>query len=282
MPIGVLIGRTGALIMRTMKLLASCLVMGAMAFSAAAQDEKPADPKPAQPPAGERPPGEAPRPRMAAPALSPEKAKAAWEAQAKGVAGGLSLDETKTAAVVKAYTDARTSFSQANEKLMKERRDAGEGAGPQAAADYRKKAEEMLKSEREKFEKALTAASLTTEQTAKAMESLGTFNRQWDLFTDTILGFNLDAKKGAEAAKALEEYVIARGKQVASEDREAARASMQEARRKMLETMKGILTEEQNKTFTAVANGGRPGGGGGGGGEEPAPRRRPGGGGGGG
>ncbi|CAG0977711.1 hypothetical protein PHYC_01594 [Phycisphaerales bacterium] len=270
--------------MRTMKLFASCLVMGALALSAVAQPEKPASDRPSQPPAGDRPPGDAPRPRMGMPALSPEKAKAAWEAQAKGVAAGLGLDETKTNAVVKAYTDSRVSHNQATEKLRKERRDAGGGGGggPDAMADMRKKAEEMLKGEREKLEKAL-AASLSAEQVTKAMEPLGTFNPQWDVLTDTVSGFGLDSTKAADASKALQEYVVAMGKGRNSEDRDAARAAMQEARKSMLETMKGLLTEEQNKKFTAAVNGGRGRGDGpgpGGGGEDPAPRRRPGSGGG--
>ncbi|GJQ29905.1 MAG: hypothetical protein HBSAPP03_17890 [Phycisphaerae bacterium] len=275
--------------MKSVHVLALSLIVGGISLSALAQNERPGQPgnRPAgqpdrQPREGGPPPREG-GPRMGMPALPAEKAKAAWSAQAKGVAAGLTLDAEKAGSLVKAYVEARQANTEATDKIRKEiaeRREKDEEARA-GIADLQKQLLEVARSSRENFEKAI-AGFLAAEQVTKAMASLGTFNRQWDIMTDTVLGFSLDATKGGEAAKAMQTYVEAMG---AGRPRdggtpgEGAPANIGNARRDLMDTMKGILTEAQFKTFEeSLGMGGRRGGGGGG--QDGEPRRRPGGGGG--
>jgi hypothetical protein len=220
--------------------------------------------------------------------LSPEKAKAAWELQAKTVAAAVGANADQTKGVVKAYSDARTSLSAATEKLRAEAMKANEGGGQPDRAAMREKIAEVTTAERAKLEKAL-AGSLSAEQTKKAMVSLGGFNVGWDSMTDTLAGFNLEPKKLDDAMKATNEYFIAIAKARDSADQEALRTTMQESRQKLNDTMKKLLTEEQFGKFEASTGGrgrggqgggqGGPGGQGGGGAGGRPPRRGNGGGG---
>lgn len=265
--------------MKTTHALVTCLVLGATALNAAAQSAAP-DAKPQQP-APDRPSGAQPGPRGdggRGGALTPEKSKAAWEAQAKGVGAVLGLDESKITSLTKAYVEARTSHNAANAKLREEMADRrGEAGGPEGMAEIQKKMEDMNKAEREKFEKSL-AGTLTTEQAATAMQTLGGFNVMWDRMTDAVSGFGLDAAKSLDAQKAMQAYVTAMSK-ARTGDREAMRTIMQEARAKLTESMKGILNAEQFAKFEPSMGGMRRQPGGPDGGGEPTPRR-PGGGGG--
>lgn len=284
--------------MRALKLLACCVVVGGMSMTVLGQETKPGGDRPARPARGERPEG-AGQPREA---LSAEKTKAAWELQATGVAKRLTLKDDQVKAVVKAYTEARTSHNTAAEKLReelankasegnkdekKDKKDAkpegkpdakpdGEkrpgGAGGRAGMrpEAAKKMEELNTAEREKLQKAL-GATLTTEQTTKAVASLGTFSRQWDTMADAIAGFKLEAAKQQTALEAIEDFVVAQGKaRTTSEgDRDAVRTAMKESREKLAESLKKVLSEEQVKTFEesmrgAMRGAGGPGGPGGG------------------
>ncbi len=241
------------------------LVAGCLGSSAIAQ-EKPAgqpDAKPGQPGGGGAGGGGgAPRGRGGGgmlPPLAPEKAKAAWEAQAKHVASGLGLDAPKTAALSKAYAEARTSHTEAGEKLRTEAmKTVQDGARPDVAA-MQKKLDELNASEREKLQKAI-AATVTAEQATKAMATLGTFSRQWDVMTDAMIGFKLETAKEAGAYKAMDDFVIASEKLRTSDDREARRTGMTEARKKLGEAMKAVLSEEQFKKFETLLPGGGRGG----------------------
>ncbi|MBC7773651.1 MAG: hypothetical protein H7210_14245 [Pyrinomonadaceae bacterium] len=262
--------------MRALKVLACCVVVGGMSMTVLGQEKGPGGDRPARLERPARPDG-GPGPREP---LSAEQSKAAWELQATGVAKRLSLKDEQVKAVVKAYSDARTSHQTASDKLRDElisklsegnkdekkdnkdakpdgeKRPGGRGAGF-GAADM-KAMEDMNKAEREKLEKAL-ASTLSTEQTAKAVASLGTFNRQWDNLTNAIVGFKLEAAKQQTALDALENFVVAQGKTraIAAEgDREATRTAMQEARQKLSESLKTVLSEDQAKTFEESMRGG--------------------------
>lgn len=280
--------------MQTWKVLVSCLALGT-AGVAMAQDkpqEKPKDQPPAraQPPAGERPardrqPGQGGGQQRQA--LAPEKAKAAQELEAKGVAKRLNLNDDQTKALVKAYTDARASFTEANTKFMEEQRKAMEDGADRS--EMAQKRQDMMKKEREKFTKAVTTA-ISGDVATKVGNSLGSFNGQWDRFVDTIAGFNLEAAKQQDALNAVEDFVVAQTKARESAgdgtDRESQMAAMRETRTKLTDALKKVLSEEQmGKIQPMLGGGGRqgggPGGGGGEGGDQPR-RRRPGGGDGGG
>lgn len=263
------------------KMIVASIAVGSIGLTASAQnapskDKQPPPPSEKQPPPGDKPPPPRAREGMGPrEPLSPEKSKAAWAAQAKGVSARLGLDETKSAAVVKAYTEARQSQGDAADKLRKDAMEKRQEGGGEAFAEIQKKIDELNKTEREKFEKALSS-SLSADQTSKASASLGLFNRQWDVLTDTVLGFNLDAKKSSDAANAVEDYVVSFSKVrpgQPNEDRAAARTAMQEARKKLSDTMKAMLTEDQFKKFEGAMAGGMraPGPRGGGQGGDHAP-----------
>lgn len=281
--------------MKSARVLVSCLVLGC-GFAAVAQDSQP-DAQPAKQPAaqpGGQPGGPGPRGpregggRMAPALLTAEQSAAAWKFQSEGVAASLGLDSEKTATLAKTYHDARASNLETTEKLRKEiaeKREQGE-EGRAAIGELQQKLLEAARTSRESFEKAL-AGVLTPEQVTKAMSSLGTFNRQWDVMSDAVLGFKLDAAKQAEATKAMQTYVesMNAGRRGAGPG-EGAGPNMAEARAALTDAMKKVLSDEQFGKFQAATGmGGRRGGGqggggqgGGGGGGEGEPRRRPGGG----
>ncbi|MCC6677097.1 MAG: hypothetical protein IT436_08130 [Phycisphaerales bacterium] len=259
--------------MNTWRSLLCTVIVGGLAFSAAGQNSAPQkQPANNPPPAADTPqPGNAGGPRgpRAMTTLSPEKAKAAWELQASGVAKHLGLDADKTKSLTKAYIEARESHTAASDKLrqeaMEKMRDAGND--PQAArgADMMKAMEDLNTAERAKFEKAL-AGTLNPDQTTKALASLGSFNRQWDTMVDNFAGFGLEPAKQQEGLQAIEQYVVAAAA-ARTGDRDTMRTAMQEARTKLLDSMKKILSDEQFAKFEAsFAPGGRGGPGGPGGG----------------
>ncbi len=269
--------------MKTVRALAACCVVAGVGMSVLAQDTKPAEKPAGQPREG----GPAPREggqRMAAPVLSAEKSKIAWKAQAEGVAASLTLDAEKTAALVKAYDEARGANLESTEKLRKqiaEKREQGE-EGRAGIEELRNQLLEVGKTSRENIEKAF-GAILTPEQVTKAMSSLGTFNRQWDIMTDSVLGFSLDSAKNAEATKAMQKFVETMSNARREPGQQGGGGGMGEARNTLMDSMKKLLSEEQFGKFQAATGmGGRRGGEGqpppGGG--EGEPRRRPGGGGG--
>lgn len=262
--------------MRMFKVAFACLAVGLMCLPATAQEgQPPADPG-ARPPGarGERGPG-----GMRGPMLTPEKAKAAWEVQAKHVAKGLTLSDDNAAKTVKAYVDARESHRAALEKARQEAMDKARSAAEEgkdndadardaarnAGAEMQKVITEALKAEQTKFEASIKKF-LTADQATKVMASLGTFNPTWDNMADALIGFNLDSAKNDQALSTVETYVIAVGKVHDSDDREAARTATQEARKQLSDAMKGILSEEQFGKFQRTMVSGRgPGRGGPGG-----------------
>ena len=271
--------------MRKLSLVASCIVVGAAGLSAMGQDA---------PRRGNRPDGERPAERGGQPGerrgmgggmqqLSPEKAKAAWELAATGVAKRLGLNEEQTKGVVKAYVDARTSQGAAQQKMrdeMMRSRENDEGGDMRARGEeMMKKMDEMNKSEREKLTKALSDA-VGPETAGSAAASLGLFAPNWDRMVDALGEFKLEAKKQQDALNAVETFIVAQSKMGRDMEREERQEAMRTNREKLLGALKPVLSEEQMKKFEQSTGPGRgrggEGGGGGGGG------RRGGGGGGGG
>ena len=214
--------------MRKLSVLISCVAVGAMGLSALAQDKKPD-----QPPAGDRQPrGNRPGGPggggMMRGQLPPERAKAAWEAEATGVAKHAGLNEAQTKSLVAAYTAARESHAESMQKLMKEVRDAAEGNERPDPQAMQEKMQGLNKAEKEKFQKAV-GATLSADQAAKVLASLGSFNGQWDRWVDALGEFKLDPAKNQQAMDALETFVLASEKARAG-DRETMRESMQAAR----------------------------------------------------
>jgi hypothetical protein len=215
--------------------------------------------------------------------LAPEKAKAAWEAQAKGVSKRLSLSDDQAKAVTKAYVEARESYGAAAKKLRDETREKlrDENTDRREVATKQMEAmRDLEKSEKAKLEKALSS-TLSAEQTTKALGAMGTFSAQWDLMVNTLTGFNLEAGKLQSTLDTVETFVAtqtaALRDQPQTGDREKAREQARERREKLLEQLKPSLSAEQLKTFeeTALRGGGRggPGGPGGEGGDGERPRR---------
>ena len=260
--------------MRKLSVLISCVAVGAMGLSALAQDKKPD-----QPPAGDRQPrGNRPGGPggggMMRGQLPPERAKAAWEAEATGVAKHAGLNEAQTKSLVAAYTAARESHAESMQKLMKEVRDAAEGNERPDPQAMQEKMQGLNKAEKEKFQKAV-GATLSADQAAKVLASLGSFNGQWDRWVDALGEFKLDPAKNQQAMDALETFVLASEKARAG-DRETMRESMQAARESLNESMKKILNDEQFQKFeSSMGRGGQRGGGPGGQDGGQPQRRRP-------
>lgn len=264
------------------KLTVPVLSLGMLAMPALAQDE----------PGNAPPPGDAPRQRPprgdgAPPGgpggpggergmqrqgpLSPEKAKAAWEWEVKGVAKSLGLTPEQTTKVIAAYTEARTSNNDAMEKMrndMREKAQAaaqGDGGAPEdraaMAAEMQKTVNEARKADADKLSAAL-AKDLSADQVTKAMKSLGSFNPSWDNMVNSIAEFKLGDEKTYQALTPIEAYVIAVDKVRDSTDPEARRTAMTEARDSLTDSMKKILDEEQMGKFQrSIMGGGRMGGG---------------------
>ncbi|MBX3357302.1 MAG: hypothetical protein KF745_02630 [Phycisphaeraceae bacterium] len=218
-------------------------------------------------------------------AMSPEKAKAAWELEAQSVAKKLGLSENETAALVKAYTQARESHNAATQALRERAREGGGGEGGDEGGRGRmregmRELQELNAAERTKLEKSL-GSSLSPEQTQKAVAVLGTFNRRWDQMVDTIAGFNLEGAKRDQALDAIEEFVTAQAKAMPGPganrediDPEALRKTMQESRQNLTTALKPVLSEDQMKQFETMLNPRGMGGRGEAQGEDNAPPRR--------
>ncbi|MBS0188102.1 MAG: hypothetical protein JSS51_08530 [Planctomycetes bacterium] len=273
------------------------LAIGILSAGALAQDQQPTRGGQRQPggPGGGGPGGGGPG-GFGGRQLSPDKAKSAWSMQATGVASRLGLNADQTKAVVSAYVAAREAQNAEAEKFREEAMKAREnGGGPDGMRDMMKKMEEINASERDKLQKALTAA-IGADATGKAMPSLGAFSRQWDNLVDVFSTFQLDAAKQQQGLNAIEEFATTSaaaqararanrgndggqggpgGPGAGGGDREAMRAAAQESRQKLMDALKPILNKEQMTKVEESLPGG-------GGGRGPGGGRRGGGAGGGG
>lgn len=195
-------------------------------------------------------------PELAAAAPS---AEAAWAPQAETVAQTLELSPEVTAKLVAAYKAARES----QQAAMRARREQAPGGGRGGFEAM----QEVNTAERAKLETALKEF-LTPEQTAKALASLGTFNRRWDMMTLTLAGMNLDAKAMAEAMKTVAAFAAESGAAIqaasGAEGWAAAREKNQKLREQLDVDLAKILSAEQMAEWKAAmvrrGGGGRPGG----------------------
>lgn len=265
----------------------ACLALGAFSMSAVAQDAaRPAAPREG----GQRQPGGG---GQRGNAMSAEKSKAAWEAQATAVAKRLNLNADQTKELVAAYTASRESYNaeatKAREEAMKKAQEqrekdgnnndqGGNRRGGGGMAEMAKAMEEVSKKEREKFEKAIPS-SLSGDQRSKAVATLGHFSpssRQWDTLTSTIVDMKLEGDKQQKALESVETYFGTLAKitpanpaDAGDTDREKLRTERQAALKTLTDSLKPILSEEQLKKIEDSTRMGGRGGAGGPGGERP-------------
>ncbi len=180
--------------------------------------------------------------------LSPEVQAQAWALQAKAVAKELALADDVTPKLVDAYKAARESQMTALRAKMTE-------GGGQGGLGNWEALREITKAERGKLETALKGF-LKEDQTAKALGTLGTFNRRWDAMTMVLDGLKLDEAKGAEATKLVMAYVMDSDKimqdafAAGATDRTAARDKSRALKQKLDENLGKVLSAEQLKTWT--------------------------------
>lgn len=234
-------------------LVAVTCVVGLLTTVASAQDAPRRGGGEGRPPAAGQP---------AQPVLSPERAKAAWEAQVKAATADMRLTDDQLKIVNKAYADARTALNDASEQIRREARqrasDGDQARTREVMAEIQEKIRKAADDQRTVLRKAL-AETLTSGQTDRALESLGTFNPQWDRMADSLNQFRLDASKGGKAHGAVKEYVVALAKIRDAGDRERAREDMQNARAKLTAALKDVLSDEQFAEFEqTMAPGRRP------------------------
>lgn len=211
--------------------------------------------------------------------LSAERAAAAWNLQATGVAARLGLNAEQTKATVAAYNAARESQRSIGDKMREEmmQKAREDGPNPEMMRDMMKKAEEVNATEREKLQAALTTA-IGADATAKAMPSLGLFSRQWDGLVDVFSTFKLESGPQQTGLNAIEDFAVTnaaalakaremqanRGEDGAPPNREGMRAAAEEGRQKLIDAMQPILNKEQlTKLEEAIPGAGRGGPGGG-------------------
>ena len=241
--------------MRLSQLVVTTMTACLLAIPALAQELPPTgEQEPGQP--RERQPGgqgrRAPGAPGSLPRLSPEKAQAAWQAQATHVGKSIGLNEEQLKTVLAAYAEVRQKHSDATAKateeiMAKAREEAGGERGGERGTfmqDLQKKIGEIDTAHRDELRTAL-AASLNQEQLDKAMPALGSFIHQWDFMTDSVLGFQLDEAKHSQAMVAMEKFVVA----TAKSRQEGQRAAGGDSRRELTESMRSILTEEQFAQF---------------------------------
>ncbi|MBS0189596.1 MAG: hypothetical protein U0573_09195 [Phycisphaerales bacterium] len=284
--------------MKHVRALVSGVAVLFLAMGAQAQDQKPADQAPPAMPgdgAPQRGPGGPGMGggMMGGRPLSAEKAKAAWELEAKGVAHRLGLTADQTKSLTAAYLAARESQQSATEKIRQEAMQKAQenGGGFESMREMMKQVEETTTAERAKFKQAISG-SLSSEQADKAVASLGTFSRQWDRIVDVFGGFKLEGDKQQQGLNAIEDYSVAMAAAQAkaqaaipqgppnrqapaeggapgaagTEARDAMRNASQEGRKKLTEALQPMLSKEQMTKIEETIGGGRMGEGGGRGG----------------
>ena len=209
--------------------------------------------------------------------LAPEKAKAAWEWQARSVAEAFKLTDGDAGRVTEIYVVARQQLvvaSRENRREAGERRareDRAREDRPEAGeGDGRRRGQrplgfgmnpELLTKARADLETGL-AWVLDAEQLKPAMASLGSFNRQWDIMVDAILGFELGTEKTLAALEPVRVYVALFYTLREAGDRQAMREDLADARETLLSRLEAFLDDEHLEQFTQLnrRRGRRPGG----------------------
>jgi len=187
--------------------------------------------------------------------MSPEQSKAVWTWQAKDIAHELELSEDKTAKVVSLYLEARKEYGEALQKAMEEarrrfqeQRESGErgGAGARGGLGFNTElADEHGAALRMKLSETLQ----DDKKARKAAQVLGTFSRQWDQMTSTLIELELDEDKAYEASEPIRAYTLAMEDIRNSGDRQAMRERFMEARETRMADLGKVLSEEQVAQF---------------------------------
>jgi hypothetical protein len=250
--------------------IVSTLALGLAAMPALAQNggggkggEPPKEPAQKPPRDAGGAPGGAPR----NPPMTAEKAKAAWQWEAKGVSKELGLSDDLATKTVNAYVDARENYKAAADKARKDAADKARGAGEGGDAEARRGAmqeiqkamAEMRKTEADKLSANL-GKFLSKEQTEKAMTALGTFggfNGSWDQMVHAVAEFNLGDDKMYQALPPIQTYVVTTSKLRDSTDRSGIQQATRDARDKLNESMKKILNDTQMEQFQRKVGGNR-------------------------
>ena len=191
--------------------------------------------------------------------LAPEQAKAAWELQARHLSQNLGLNEEQTKNVVAAYVSSRDKHAESMRQLMEKMRE-GRGSpeeDPQVRRDEMQKAfEDLNKADRAALQAEL-AKSMSAEQVEKAIVPLGSFNPNWDAMVNSVAGFKLEPAKNKQAMDAVQSYAGTIARAAVDTDPEARRTANQQARTKVSDEMKALLTEEQFGQFERTLSGPR-------------------------
>lgn len=189
------------------------------------------------------------------PELAPEKAEAAWKLQAECVAKELGLSKENAEGLVNAYKAARKTYQEGVRALFEE--EGGDRSSRYEA--FRK----LRDKERGKLEEALKGI-LKEKQVAQAMASLGTFDRRWDRYVDTLAGFELGDEKLSKALVLVNQSVADADKvmreALASEDRESMREKRRELKEKLDTALAAVLSEDQQAKWSEATASQGPGG----------------------
>ncbi len=190
-------------------------------------------------------PNAAAQPVQGGPRLAPEKVEAAWKLEAECVARELGLSKKDMERLVGAYKAARETYQKAIRELS-------EGQGGDRRSRYQA-SRELQEKERGKLEEALKGI-LKEKQVAQAIASLGTFNRSWDRYVDTLAGFELGEKKLFKALALVNQYVVdtdkAMREAMANEDFESMRETRRELKEKLDTALAAVLSEDQQAKWS--------------------------------
>jgi hypothetical protein len=140
--------------------------------------------------------------RGGGPQLSPEKLNAAWTLEAQGVSKDIGLSEADANKVVAAYKTSRESHGKAMQELM--------STGERGPGMFQQM-QEIADTERSTLAKGLET-EIGKANADKAVAVLGTYNRQWDRFVDTLAGFGLESDKQFKGLSLIATYVVAASK----------------------------------------------------------------------
>ena len=193
--------------------------------------------------------------------MAQEQLEAAWKAEAGGVAHDIGLSGDNSTKLGTAYQVSRVSQGKKIRELMAE---GQRGPGMFSKMQEIGEAEAaILKSEIANF--------LNAKEVETAISSLGTYNREWDRYVDTLLGFKLSEDKQFQALSLIAIYVIesdkARATAMAAMDFGAYRQATTELKAILDMSMGGVFSETEQATWNEKTQrrnrGGRGGAGGG-------------------
>jgi hypothetical protein len=169
----------------------------------------------------------------------------AWETQARGISKAIAQPSDTEEKIVEAYVAARAKVQDFVESV--------ESKGE----DIHKHIDGYMKitgEERDKLKASLSEFLSEADVTA-ALDSLGTFSRQWDRAVVALSKFKLEGDKQSQAFTAAATYAkeidAARKKAMGTDDTKAMMASFGEAREKLYSAVGKVLTAEQLTTFKA-------------------------------